>query len=132
MLVEGGREVLAEAPTVRGAIVVDHAHLVVAEAVHAVFVQEELGILDQEVPHLRLAVVEDESAGMAAVGEVEGVSVAARGGLAVQEVHALIAEIAARVVVDDVQDDGETVYVAQVDQRLELIHFAAQVGYVVA
>ena len=43
---------------------IDHAHLVVAEAVHAVFVKEELGVLDQEIAHLRFAEVEDQSAGV--------------------------------------------------------------------
>ena len=45
----------------------------------------------------------------------------------VEEVEALVAEIAARVVVDDVQDHREAVDVAEVDQRLELVHLAAQV-----
>jgi hypothetical protein len=42
--------------------------------------------------------------------------------------HALDAEVAARVVVRHVEDDGEAVQVAQVDQRLALIQLAAQVA----
>ena len=48
-------------------------------------------------------------------------------GLAVEEVQALVAEIAAGVVVDDVEHHRQPVQMAEVDQRLELIHLAAQV-----
>ena len=40
------REVLAEAPAVRRAVVIDDAHLIVAEAVYAILVEKEFRVLD--------------------------------------------------------------------------------------
>ena len=59
-----GGEILAKAPAVWRSIVIDHAHLIVSKAVDAVFIQKKLRVLDQEVPYLRLRVVEHQPAGM--------------------------------------------------------------------
>ena len=64
---------------------------------------------------------------MPLVGEVERVAVTAAGRLAVEKVQALIAEVAAGMVVDDIEDDRQAMQVTQVHESLELIHLAAQV-----
>ena len=51
-------QILAKAPAVRRAVVVDHAHLIVAKSVNAIFVKEEFGVLDEEIAHLRFAEIE--------------------------------------------------------------------------
>ena len=109
------------------AIVVDDAHLIVAQAVDPIFIEKKLCVLNQKVANLRLAEVEHQSSGMPDIGEVEGIAIAALVRLAVEEVEALIAEIAARVVVYHVQDYGESVDVAEIHQCLELVHLAAQI-----
>ena len=38
-----------------------------------------------------------------------------------------VAEVSARMVVYDVQQHSQTVHVTQIDERLELVHLAAQV-----
>src|SRR3954447_21499388 len=107
----------------RRAVVVDDADLIVAEAVDPVLVEVELRILDQEVADLGLAEVEDLAAGMISSVEVERILRLALGrGLAVEEEQALIAELSARVVVDDVEEDRQAVDVAEIDERLELVH----------
>ena len=120
-------EVLAEAPAVRRAVVIDDADLVVAEAVDAVLVEKELRVLDEEVAHLRFAEVEHQPARMSFVGEVQRVDVPAAGRLPIEEVQALVAEISSGVVVDQIENDGEPVKVRQIDERLQLVHLAAQV-----
>ena len=92
-------QVLAEGPAGRRAVVVDDADLIVAKAVDAVLVEEEAGVADQEVAHLRFGEVEDQSAGMAVVAEVERAAVVAGRGLAVEVVQALVAELATGMVV---------------------------------
>jgi len=125
-VVEGVGQVLAEAPAVGCAVVVDHAHLVIAETVDSIFLQEEPGVLDEEVAHLGFAEIEHQTAGVTAVEEVEGVGIAAGGVLAVEEVEAFVAEAASGVVIDDVEEDGEAVDMAEIDEGLELVHFAAK------
>lgn len=61
---QGVGQVLAKRPTVRHTVVVDDADLIVAEAIDAVFVEEEARVLDQEVAHLGLAEIEDQPTGM--------------------------------------------------------------------
>jgi hypothetical protein len=71
MVLQRRGEVLAEAPAMGRAIVIDDAHLVIAEAVEAIFIEEELGVLDEEIAHLGLAEVEHKPTGMAFVGKIE-------------------------------------------------------------
>ena len=71
MVAQRGGEFLAEAPAVWRAIVIDDAHLIIAEAVEPVFIEEELGILDQKIAHFGLAEVEHEPTGMAFVGKIQ-------------------------------------------------------------
>ena len=79
MEADRGAEILAKAPAVWGAVMIDHAYLIVAKAVDAVFIEKKRRVLDQKVPYLRLAEVEHEPACMAFVGEIERVSVASVG-----------------------------------------------------
>jgi hypothetical protein len=58
MVSQRGGEVLAEAPAVGRAIVIDDAHLIVTEAVEPIFIEEELGIVDEKIAHFGLAEVE--------------------------------------------------------------------------
>ena len=127
MRADCGGEVLAEAPAVRRAVVVDDADLVVAEAVDAILVEQELRVLNEEVAHFRFAEVEHEAARVSFVGEVERVAVARAGRLPIEEVQALVAEITARMVVDEIENDGEPVKVRQIDERLQLVHLAPEV-----
>lgn len=48
--------------------------------------------------------------------------------IAIEEVDALIAEIPARVVVHDVEDDGDPVHVGQIDECLELARFPREIA----
>ena len=127
MVAQRGGEILAKAPAVGRAIMINDAHLIVAEAVEPIFLEEELGIVDEEIAHFGLAEVEHQPTGMAFVGKIEGVAITTRGRLPVEEEEALVAEIAARVVVHHIQEHREAIHVAEVDQRLALIHLAAQV-----
>ena len=65
VLVERRGQVLAKTPAVRRAVMIDDAHLVVAEAIDAIFIKKELRVLNQEVAHFGLAEVEHKAAGMA-------------------------------------------------------------------
>jgi hypothetical protein len=50
---------------------IDDADLIVTEAIHAIFAQEELGVLDEEVSDIGFAEVKDETTGVPFVEEVE-------------------------------------------------------------
>ncbi len=115
-------EVLAEAPA---AVLVDHRHLVVAEAIDVVLGQVELGVVDQELPHVGVPVRENQPAHIPLVGEIKAAVIVA-GGLAVEEVEAVVVKAAARVVVDDVEQDGDAVDVEDVDQGLELVDLGVE------
>src|SRR5688572_23766101 len=69
---------------------------------------------------------------MLAIAKIQRVASAAGRVLPVKEVQTLVAKFPARMVVDDIQDDGQAMHMAKIDERLELIHFAAEVGWVVA
>jgi hypothetical protein len=112
MMAQRRREILAKAPAVRRAVVIDDAHLVVTKPVHAVFVEKELRVLNQEIAHLGLAEIEHEPAGMALVGEIQRVAIAALRRLEIEEVQALLAELAAGVVIDDVEHHRQPVQMA--------------------
>jgi hypothetical protein len=109
----------------RRTVAVDHTHLVVAEAVDAVFVKKESGVLNQEIPYLRLGEIKHQAARMAFVRKVERVPLPGCRILAIEEVQALVAELAACVVVDDIEQHGQSMEMRQFHQRLELIHFPA-------
>ena len=128
MVAQRRGQVLAKTPAVRRAVVVDHAHLIVAEPIDAIFIEEESGVLDEKVAHFRFAEIKDQPAGVSAVGEVERIPVPARGRLPIEEVNALVAEIAARMVVNHVQQDSESVQMAEIDQGLQLVHLSAQIS----
>jgi hypothetical protein len=106
-------------------VAVDHGHLVEPEAVDVVLVQERPGVAEQELTDVRLQELEDLAAGLPHSGEVDAVGVVRVGG-AVEVVEALVVEIPAGVVVDHVGQHGQSVEVADVDERLELVHLAAQ------
>jgi hypothetical protein len=48
--------------------------------------------------------------------------------LPIEEVDALVAKVAARVVVNHIEKNGEPVDMAEVDQGLQLVHFSAEIG----
>ena len=127
MRAQGRGEILAEAPSVRRAVVVDHADLVVTEAVDAVLVEKELRVLNEEVAHLGFPEVEHQPARVSLVGEVQRIAVPGVGRLPIEEVQAFVAEVAAGVVVDEIEHDGEPMKVRQIDERLQLVHLAAQI-----
>src|SRR5688572_5000047 len=127
VIVHRRREILAEPPAVRCAIVVDDAHLIVAEAIHPVFIKEESCIVDQELSNLGFAKVKNESAGMPFLEKVKRVPVAAFDRLTIEKIETLIAKIAAGMVVNGVQKHRQSVDVADVDQGFELIHLSAKI-----
>jgi len=100
--VQRGGEVWQKLHRGGAAVVVDDAHLVVAEAIDAVFMQKNLAFWMRKSRTSGLP-KSKTSHRHAPVGEIERVSIAASGRLAVQKVHALIAKISTRVVVDHVQ-----------------------------
>ena len=122
--VQGVCEIPAE---IVAAETVDHADLVVAEPVDAVFLEVEARVVDEELAYRRLPVGEDHSARPPVVREVQAAQRIA-GLLPVEEPQAAIAEVSARVVVHDVEDHGEPVHVAQIDQALQLIGPRDEVG----
>ena len=106
---------------------VDDRHFVEAEAIDVVFVEEEAGVVDEELPHLGLPVRVHQAAGPSLVREIEtAVVVAVR--LPVVEPDALVVEPAAGVVVDDVEDHGDAVQMEQIDQRHQLLRLAIEIG----
>jgi hypothetical protein len=122
---QGSGEVLAEPPT--AVVAVDHGHLIEPEPVDMVFVEEHPGVADQELADVRLQELEDLAASLPPLGEVDAVGVV-RIGRAVEVVEALVVEVPAGVVVDHVGQYGQSVEVADVDEGLELVHLAAQLG----
>jgi hypothetical protein len=106
------------------AVVFDSAYLVVAEAIGVVFVNEEERVVDQG---LRLTVlpIRKDRPDPDPVGEVEA-AVRVRACLPVIEPDAVVVEPAPvvmpeRLVVDLVEDDGDSGQVAQVDEALDLV-----------
>jgi hypothetical protein len=69
----------------------------------------ECRVVDQELPHALVPVGEHQAARPALIGEVQAVIVVARLGHPVEEVKALVTEVAARMVVDDIEEDGHAI-----------------------
>src|SRR6202043_3669423 len=92
----GGGQALAERAS---AIVLDHAHLVVADSIDPEFGQEKARIVDQEPGYKIVPVREDLPAGPSLVGKEKTV-VEIAGGLPVVKPDAAIVEAAAGMVVD--------------------------------
>ena len=91
----------------------------------SVLAQEEPGIVDQELRDPLVPIGEDLAAGPALIGEEETmVQIAIR--LAVIEPHAAIVESAAGMVVDEVEDHGDAVQMAEIDETLQLIDAGCQ------
>lgn len=115
---------------IRGAVVVDHTHLIVSKSIDSILIQAEDRVVDQKLPNLRLAEIEHEPAGMADLGEIERIAVPPLGltRLAIEEIDAFVSEIAPRMVVNDIEQNSHAVQVEEVDERLELIDFGAQLS----
>jgi hypothetical protein len=102
------------------AIVLDDPNLIIPDPVDAVFAQEKTGIVDQELRDPLVPVGENLAAGPALIGEVQTmIQIAIR--LAIVEPHAVIVEAAAGMIVDEVEDYGDAVQMAQIDEALQLI-----------
>ena len=115
-VVAGIGNVLAEQPAVFAALVFDDAYLVVAETITMVFSEIELCIVDQELFDSIVPVCEHQTTGPAVIREIETVVlIAVR--FTVEEVNALIAEIAAGVVVNDIKKHCYAVDMAHVDHH---------------
>ena len=109
---------------------VDHTHLIVSKSIDSILIQAEDRVVDQKLPNLRLAEIEHEPAGMADLGEIERIAVPPLGltRLAIEEIDAFVSEIAPRMVVNDIEQNSHAVQVEEVDERLELIDFGAQLS----
>ena len=104
-----------------GPVVRDDPHLVVADAVDPVLLQEGRGVVDQELPDVGVPEREHQPAGPALVGEVEAVVLIAVAEPVV-EPEALRIEPPSGVIVDEVEDHRDPVQVGEIDQALELVH----------
>lgn len=123
--VAGIVEVLEARPAV-GLVGVHHdAHLVVAQAIGMIFREQELGVVDEELADLLSSEGEAESTGVADVAEVKAVVVVALGH-AVEEVEALVVEIAAGMVINHVENDRQAVQMGEVHQAAKLVRGAIE------
>ena len=113
-------DVLEEGPAGALIRVKQDAHLIVAESVRVVFLEVELRVIDEELTDFLPPQREAKPAGVAEVAEVKAVVVVALR-QAVEEVEALIVEVAPCVIIDDIEDDRQAVQVRQVHQAAELV-----------
>ena len=91
-----------------------------------VLVEEHLRVADQERAHVGAVECEHAPARPLLAGEVQAVA-AVRGLGEVEVVDALRVESAAGVVVDHVDEHGDPVHVADVDERLQLVDLTLEV-----
>src|SRR6185312_6460699 len=110
----------------RRTVMVNDTDLIVAEAVHAIFVEKKFGVLNEEVADLWFGIIEHKPARMALVCEIEGVVVPARLGLPIEEVETLVSEFPSGMVIDHVENHGQPMKVCEIRQRLQLVHFPMQ------
>ncbi len=115
-------QVLAGCPTAEA---VHDAHFVEAQPIDSIFLVEEFRIVDQELLNLVIPVGEDLAAGPALIREIQAV-IGVAVGHAVEEPHAVIVETTAGMVVDDIEDHGDAVDVANIHQRAQLTVAAAE------
>ncbi len=114
------REILTEVPTAEP---IDDRNLVIPETVDMVFVQEEAGIVDQELPHAGIVKVKDQTTCPSIAREVEFAA-----SFIPKLVEILfVAKKAARMVVDYVEDHGHAVQMTQINECLELVDLRHQV-----
>ncbi len=118
--VTGAVDVLEERPAGALIRVEQNAHLIVAESVGVVFLEVELRVVDEELADFLAPEREAQPAGVAEVAEVKAVVVVALR-QAVEEVEALVVEVAPRVAIDDIEDDRQAVKMGQVHQAAELV-----------
>ena len=85
------------------------------------------GIVDEKLPHPGVPVCEDETAGPTIRREVKAVVVVAVR-IPIEEVQTLVAELAAGVVVDHIEQHRDAERVADIDQRLELSGLTPQMS----
>jgi len=102
------------------------AQLVEAQPVDVVLLEVHARVAEEEGAHSGAVEGEHAPTGPALRREVQ-VVLAVGGDGEVEVVEALRVQTAARVVVHDVGDHGDPVQVAEVDERLELVHLAAEV-----
>ncbi len=89
-----------------------------------IFVEKEAGIIDEELPHAIAGVVEDKAARPAAIAEEKATLVlapVARLRLAVVVGERAIVEATARVVVDQIEENGDSMQMAEINEAFELI-----------
>ncbi len=110
--------VLTEFPSIIGVLRHDHAHLVIAKAVHMIFVDKKNGIINQELPHLTLPDRPYRSR-VILISEVQAV-IGIGTGCAIEEVQTLriILDLNSSVVVDHVQQNSYVVHMEQLDHNL--------------
>jgi hypothetical protein len=126
----GVRHVLAKPPAMLAALLFDDTDFIVAEAVGVALVQIEPRVVDQKLSDVPVPIGEDQAAGPPTIGEVEAVvQVPVR--LPVVEVEAAVAEVAARMVVDDIEDHRQPIHVTQVHHHPKLVGSPKDVGQVV-
>src|SRR5579859_5175893 len=98
----------------------EHTDLVVAKAISVKFVQKETGVIDEELAHVLIPEREGQAAGPALVGTVKALVVVTVV-RAVPEVDGVIvAEKSACMVVYDIENNGDSIEVTEIDKNLEL------------
>src|SRR5579864_327339 len=117
---EGTGQVTAEAGARIAAEAEEHADLVVAKAVGVKFVQKEPGVVDEELAHVLIPEREGKAAGPSFVGAVKALVVVTVGSAVPEVDGVVVAEKPARVVVHDIENNGDPVEVAEIDKNLEL------------
>ena len=121
---------LTKIPASPVAIAVDNADFIIAEAVNAIFVEQEKRIINKKLPHATTLEVENISARPSLVGEKERVPILRRSifgsVLPIKEPQTFSSETAACMVEDKVKNNGKPISVAEIDKRLKLIHLAAE------
>ena len=90
--------------------VVDGVHGIQAQAVEAVFEQPHQGVIEEEIPHFTALEINAGAPGCVHVLLEEPLGVLAQ-----------VIAVGAEVVVDHIEDHGQTVAVGTVDQLLELL-----------
>ena len=106
------------------AVIVDHRDLIVTKAIDMVFINKEAGVIDQELSDFVFPIREHQAAGMTLIGKVQTVVIVAVKGT-IKKVNALVVTVkTASMVIDHIENDGQTIQVANINQDLELIHLS--------
>src|SRR2546425_5611828 len=101
-------------------MLVHNGHLVIAKPIDAVLAEQHSGVVDQKLPDLSFAEGKDQPSRMPISRKVNAVPVI-RAVRAIIKMNALVVEVSAGMVVDNVGDHRQSVDMTKLDERLELV-----------